>query len=196
MPSGIPIRSCRFVLRANTQIFRSPLAGTEQRGELPGAAWVASYTLSPRTRAEIAAVQAFLVALRGQANTFYGYDPAARTPQGTATGTPLVKGGSQTGTSLTTDGWTAGVTGIMKAGDYFSVGGELKMVTADANSDGSGNATISFEPALRNSPADNAPLTVTNPTCTMRLIDDEQAGWDVDEAGFYDISFSGVETFL
>lgn len=196
LPAGIQIRSCKFGLQFNTQLFVSPLSATTQRLELPGARWRATYVVVPNTRSQVAAVQAFLIQLRGGANTFYGYDPAATTPRGTATGTPLVNGGSQTGTSLTTDGWTNGVTGIMKAGDYFTVNGELKMMTADVNSNGSGQATLTFEPALRSSPADNAPLTVSTATCVMRLVDDDQTDWDVDVSGFYSITFSGIETFV
>lgn len=196
LPAGINIKAVRFGLQSNTQLHISPLSQTTQRVELPGARWSATYTLSTGKRADYAAIQAFLVQLRGAANTFYGYDPAAKTPRGVGTGTPLVKGASQTGTSLLTDGWTAGQTGILKAGDYFQVGNELKMITADVNSDGSGNATLVFEPPLRDSPADNAPITVNTPTCVMRLVDDDQCMWDTDEGGFYSISFSAIESFF
>lgn len=195
LPAGIGIRAARFGLRTNTQIYVSPLSGDTQRAELPGARWFTTFTLSTKKRADIAKIQAFLVSLTGPAGSFYGYDPNATTPLGAGGGTPLVNGGSQTGVSLITDGWPNS-TAILKAGDYFTVNGEYKMVTADVSSDGSGNATISFAPALRNSPANNAPLTVTNPTCIMRLVDDEQAAWDINESGFYDVSFNAIETFF
>jgi hypothetical protein len=81
------------------------------------------------------------------------------TNRGDGGGTPLVAGASQTGASLNTDGWPATTT-VLKAGDYFSVNGELKMVTADCVSDASGNATVEFAPILRSAPADNAALTL------------------------------------
>lgn len=193
MPSGIEFRSCNFSLKSNTQIFTSPFNGATQRQEFPGARWMATYTLVPKKRADIAAIQAFLAKLRGASNTFYGYDPYGLTPRGTAGGTPLVNGADQVGGTLITDGWSAGAT--LLTGDYFTVNSELKMVTDDATADGSGNMTINFEPVLRNSPADNAPLTTTSPTCIMRLLDDDQTGWDMNESGFYDITFSAVETF-
>jgi hypothetical protein len=196
IPAGIPIKSARFGLQFNTQQHISPLSRTTQRIELPGARWMANYTLAPTKRSELAAIQAFLIQLRGGANTFWGYDPAATSPRGTATGTPLVNGGSQVGTSLVTDGWTPNVTGILKAGDYFQVGSELKMLVGDVNSNGSGQATLLFEPPLRESPADNAAITVASASCVMRLVDDDQIGWDEDEALFYGISFSAVESFF
>jgi hypothetical protein len=104
--------------------------------------------------------------------------------KGTATGTPLVNGASQTGTSLVTDGWTNSITGILKTGDVFTLAGVFSVnpvsglstgnlqqftVTADANSDGSGNSTLTISPGITTSgayktvsgsPADNAAITV------------------------------------
>jgi hypothetical protein len=107
---------------------------------------------------------------------------------GVATGTPLVNGASQTGSSLITDGWTASQTPIVKRGDVFTIttGANLVhsinpvnyqsngfrqqfTVTADANSDGSGNATLSISPAITvtgaqqtvtASPSDGAAITM------------------------------------
>lgn len=113
---------------------------------------------------------------------------------GVATGTPLVKGASQTSTyasvkdsntqTLATDGWTASQTGILKAGDVFTIANVYAVnpvtkatlpflkqfvVTADVDSDGSGNATPTISPAIITSgafqnvsaaPADNAAITV------------------------------------
>lgn len=99
---------------------------------------------------------------------------------GVATGTPLVNGGSQDVTyaastgapsqTLATDGWTNSTTGILKAGDVFTIAGvyavnpvpgegttgKTKMpylqqftVLADANSGAStGPATLTISPAI------------------------------------------------
>jgi hypothetical protein len=80
-------------------------------------------------------------------------------------GTPLVNGANQNGEYLITDGWTAGVTGLLKAGDIikFTTIKEINptsreivpsgrvarfIVQEDVNSDGSGNATIKIWPPL------------------------------------------------
>ena len=140
--------------------------------------------------------RAFLLNLEGSVNTFNGYDPDAREPRGPAGGTPLVKGGGQAGSTLAVDGCTAGITGWMRAGDYFSVNGELKMLTRDADTDGSGEATLHFKPALRNSPADDAPLAVRNASCEMILIDDMQSVWQTNMNRIYQpIAFIAMETF-
>ena len=99
---------------------------------------------------------------------------------GVATGTPLVNGGSQNVTyaassgtpsqTLVTDGWTNSITGIVKAGDVFTLAGVFAVnpvpgegatgktvmpylqqftVLADANSGGStGPATLTISPAI------------------------------------------------
>jgi len=81
-------------------------------------------------------------------------------------GTPLVNGASQTGTSLITDGWTAGYT--IPKGKWISVSVSsllyLYQVTAAVTANGSGQATLVLHPMLRASPADNAALNVNPAT--------------------------------
>jgi hypothetical protein len=131
-----------------------------------------------------AAWQAFFSAMLGQKNTFSSYDPEAKLPRGASGGTPLVNGASQTGTTLVTDGWPNS-TLVLKAGDYFVVNSELKIVTSDATSNGSGQLTISFSPDIRTSPSDNAPLTVSNWTIPMILASDTETMWETNEHGVY-----------
>lgn len=86
-------------------------------------------------------------------------------PIGVATGTPLVNniGGYAIGTtSIATDGWTISTTGILKQGDIISFAGHSQryIITADTNSDGSGNSTLAITPALTASVANNEAITV------------------------------------
>jgi hypothetical protein len=195
MPTTPGFTTCRFGLETNTQTFTSPLTKNVQRMLLGGARWAATYSLPAMTRDKAAAWKAFFDLLEGSANTFNAFDPDCKTPRGAGTGTPLVNGGSQTGSALTIDGCTHGIV-FLKAGDYFSVNGELKRMTSDATADGSGNATLNFKPALRNSPADNAAITVQKPTCTMILADDMQAMWECNVTGIYQPkTFTAFEVF-
>ena len=193
-PSLVP-QSCEWALVSNTQAHRSPLNGTVQTLELPGSRWAATLRFDNLNQADTRTMVAFLAKLRGRAGRFYLYDHSLAAPRGIATGTPLVKGASQTGASLITDGWTISQTGILKAGDYIGVNGELKIVTADVNSDGIGDATLSIEPPLRSSPADNAAITVTRPTCTMMLADDDQTKWSTQPGFWSGMVISCVEVF-
>lgn len=183
-----------FGLVSNTMTFTSPLSQAVQTIEMPSARWRFSFTMQDLEEADSALLQAFLAQLRGQAGRFFMYNMARPATRGVGTGTPLVKGASQTGTSLITDGWTISQTGILKTGDLFSVNGELKMVVADCNSDGSGNATITFEPPLRASPADNAAIDVSAPTATFKLTADDN-GWSTRAPLWTTFNLQGVEVF-
>lgn len=201
MPASPGFLSSPFRLETNTQRFESPLTKNVQRVLLPGARWTCTYSLPAMNRAQMAEWQAFLMQLEGGVNTFYGFDPDGRTPRGAAAtnpGTPLVMGGNQTGSSLIIDGAPANVTGWLLTGDYITVNDQMVMVTAPVNTDGSGQATIPFKPALRSSPSDNAPVTVQNSTCLMILSDDQQTGWQgsSNRVGFYEpLSFAAIEVF-
>lgn len=194
-PTGF--QSHRFGLRSNTLSFMSPLNGTVQTLEFPGSKWGGAYSLPPMKRVVAAAWLGFFVQLRGGAGRFYGFDPGAKTPQGVASGAPLVDGAGQyPGNTLVTDSWPISTTGLLLPGDYFQVGDELKMVTASVGSNGSGQATITFEPPLRAAPVDNAAIIYTNPKCVMRLANDDQTAWDINTLNLYGITFVGIEAFV
>ena len=195
MPAAPGFRASGFGLIANTRTFRSPLDGTVRTLEMTGARWQAKYELPPMTHAQAAAWTAFLTDLQGNAGRFYGFDPDARAPRGSALGSPRVAGAGQSGKSLFLDGWTELETGLLLPGDYFEVNGELKLVTAQADSDSAGEALVAFTPPLRASPADNAIVIVDHPKATMMLADDTQAIWDAGRASIYGISFSAMEAF-
>jgi hypothetical protein len=81
------------------------------------------------------------------------------TANGPGGGTPLINGASQTGSSIATDGWPNSIT-VLKAGDLVKLGA-LSLtheLTADAVSNGSGQANLQVEPIIvaGGSPADNA----------------------------------------
>jgi hypothetical protein len=199
---SINAASANWRLVSNTLRATSPLAGTVQTLELPGARWGLKMTFSGLDTDERHQMMSFLTKCRGSGGRFYYGDPfyLIEGPRGTLGGTPLVAGASQTGASLATDGWTADVTNVIRQGDYIqfdnSAGGrELHLVTADANSDGSGAATLAIEPPIRVSPADNAAITVTGAMCQMMLVDDEQAGWSSRPGRYSDFEINAIEAF-
>ena len=82
---------------------------------------------------------------------------------GNYSGTPVVNGAGQTGSTLVTNGWGASLTGLLNVGDVFTLAGVFAVnpknrqttgslmnfvVTATAASDGGGNSTISIFPAI------------------------------------------------
>lgn len=103
-----------------------------------------------------------------------------------------VMGGSQTGRTLTVDRLPADTNRIFLAGDYFQLEGVIYMLLADVDSNGSGQATLDFEPALRTAPADNAQLLFENTTLTARLLTNI-AAWETDHLRTGEISFAWEE---
>lgn len=175
---------------------QSPFSFTQQVYLFPGAMWSVDVTMPAMRRAKAEQFIAFMASLRGRYGTFLLGDYDGRTPRGIATGTPLVKGASQVGISLITDGWTASKTGILLAGDYIQLGSGLttrmyKNLT-DANSDGTGTATLDIWPPLRGSPADNAAIATLNCMTVMRLA--TVPGWDSNQVSTYGVTFSAFES--
>lgn len=128
---------------------------------------------------------------KGRIGTAHGFnfymDQNCRThTYGTYSGTPLVNGANQTGTSLITDGWGSGVSGLNE-GDLFTIAnvymvnphtresnGQLQQFVVTATiTDTSGAMTLSIQPEIivsgayqtvNSLPADNAALTVLGAT--------------------------------
>lgn len=159
--------------------------------KLQGQRWTAEVSLPAMTRAESEDWQAFLLSLNGAQGTFLLGDPLGATPRGVATGTPLVKGASQMGQSLITDGWTVSTNNILRAGDYIQLGtgltARLFKVLQNVNSDGLGEATLDVFPEINalTTPADNAAIVVNSAKGLFRL-SDNLVGWEMGIGQIYD----------
>lgn len=174
---------------------QSPYTLEQQVQRRQGQVWALNFEYAPLARADAEALVAALCSLNGREGSFLFGDSASKTARGIATGTPLVKGASQTGEDLITDGWTAGQTGILKAGDWLQLGtgstSRLYKNLTDVNSDGSGNATLTLWPRIFTAWADNAPITVSFPKGVFRLTDDG-TDWDINVAKRYGLSVSAM----
>lgn len=186
--------SVEWALVANTQVFVSPLSNAAQTVEMPGARWRVSFTLENIEETDAAVLQAFMAKLRGRAGRFTLHNFSRPRPRGVGSGSPLVNGAGQTGVSLVTDGWTVSTSGLLVAGDYIGVNGELKIVVASVDSDAGGNATITFEPPLRSAPNDNAAIILEKPTAVFSLEDDAMR-WLARPAHLSDVPIVAVETW-
>lgn len=199
-PAGIYApASATWRLRSNTQTFRSPLDGSVQTIELPGAVWTASLSWPVLPAAQWRVMQAWLAQLRGSSGRFFYGPPHATARQATgAIGTPLVNGANQTGALLVCDGFGASAQ-VFLTGDYLAyntaAGRSLHVVTTTATANGSGQVTIAIEPPIRTSPADNTPIIHSSPTCVMRLADDEVGGMDIRAGALASLSLEMIEAF-
>lgn len=175
---SVSVKDSSFRLIRSTALSTSPFSFAQQAYFWGGEMWQGEVTFKPVRGDEEAAIRAFMAKLRGKFGTFLYGDPdfLALGVQGTNNGTPLIKGAGQTGNELETDGWTPNET-VLKAGDYVQTGtglqSRLYLVVDDVLSDGSGNATINIEPALRSSPVDNSALVTTGAKGLFRLATNE-----------------------
>lgn len=178
-------------------ITASPYTLEEQHFKWPGEIWTIDFRLPPFTSRRIGMQWvSFMLNLEGTFGRFLMGDPSAKKPLGVATGTPEVDGAGQSGNILNTKGWTPSTSGIMLQGDYIQIGSglssRLHMVTADANSDGAGNASLRIVPALRYSPADDLALTVNDAKGVFRMASNSSS-WSVEPGKIYRIAFQAQE---
>lgn len=174
----------------------SPFTLSQETFEHAGKRFEAAVQVGRMARAEAEQWVAFLATLRGRRGTFLMGDPIGAVPRGVATGTPLVKGAAQTGDTLLTDGWTISTTGILKTGDWIQLGtgssSRLHKVLQDANSDGSGNATLELWPGPRTAPADNEAIVVSGAKGLWRLAGNSRS-YDIGAAMTIGLGFNCVE---
>lgn len=152
---------------------------------------------SSLSRAELAPVFAFAIAQRGQYEIFTLTPPALwSTARGVHTGTPKVDGAAQSGRTVNTKGWTPSTAGILLAGDFIKFNGHAKvyMVTADAASDATGDAAVTIEPALIQSPANDEAIVVENVPFSVAFAADKQE-FDLSPPDWHSYKVSFVEAF-
>lgn len=190
-PSIVPSTST-WELVSNTSTFLSPTTGTIQTLDRGGERWQVTMNFNNLTSDNKAEMKAFLVKLNGQQHRFTLHDHS-QIQRGNFGGTPLVAGASQTGTSINLDG-VSNTTDWIRAGDHFSVNGDLKMATADADS-AAGAVTVVFRPRIVTAPADNAPVTTTDPTGTFMLSSND-VGWSNAPGDFSNFTIVAMEDLL
>lgn len=198
LPTHTGIRSINLRAINAVAYERSPFTFAGQAQASAGQMWAADVTLPPMKRADAEQWVAWLTSLRGQFGTFIMGDPISAIARGTARGTDTVtvNGGSQTGQDLDITSDQLSETGYLLAGDYIQLGTgattSLHKVLVDADTDGSGNATLTLWPNVRTAPANGATVTVQSAKGRWRLAGNESE-WSVSEASIYGISFSAME---
>ena len=144
-------------------------SGRRQVRSIGSQRWAITATYNPMTRAEFMPVYAFVLSQKGQLETFQFVPPVIGTTAGTATGSVTTNGTSAIGaTSIT----IAGLTGILKAGDFikFATHSKVYMVTADR----SGAGAMTIEPPLFVAVAGSTAITYTAVPFTVRFNNDVQ----------------------
>lgn len=193
---NVPIAKTRIGLTFNQAIFPGDFSRKISIHYHAGGKtdrWQGTITTPILDKKDANIVRAFVSALQGRFGTFTIGDPDHKTPEGFSSGDLLadttlktvdttletvdssrsldqgfVKGASQEGHNLITDGWPSSTT-IMLAGDRIQVGTQYFVIIADAVSDGFGEATLEIEPAIRSQFSDNEPIIFMKPKMLARL---------------------------
>jgi hypothetical protein len=185
-PLSMPAQGVKGIVIRKAEaggITSSPYSGSQEVYAYPGQWWEADVTLKPASLSAAGAIEGFIGLLRGTYGTFLMGDPMRPTPLGMAAsspGTPVVNGAQSAGANtLNIKGAGASKTKYLAAGDYIQLGSglntHLHQVLQDANTDGSGNATLTLWPNLRAAVADNDTVVVTACMGLFRMAQSKQA---------------------
>jgi hypothetical protein len=185
-PNGM---SWRLVMPAQTNV--SEWTGRRQTIASGRGWWECQLSLPPIVgTTNVNAWRAFIAKSRGKANDFQ--IPVDPTAQSSAVATPLVNGASQTGRTLNSDGWPVSST-VLVAGQFVTINNQLLQLTENVTSNGSGVATLTFEPPIRTAPSDNTAIEFKNPFCLMYMV--EEPTLSVENGYVYSLSLNLRESF-
>jgi hypothetical protein len=195
MPASVP-DDVEFAGESNAGFAESPFTLTRQVYAWPADRWLATLTWTIRGRADADDVESFLLSLRGMEGSFLLGDASRPNVRGSWLGqAPLVKGAGQAGLTLLVDNLTPTTTTVLK-GDFFQLSSgataRLHRVMANGTANASGEITLDVFPRLRESPADNAPLTLVSPKgLFMRA--DNRTRWTLRDGNDLGLSVECVE---
>lgn len=158
----------------------SPVSSFNRRSVVDGPIsefWRARIVLPARRAGSVAEpgwrdTAAFLMSLRGGANTARIYDPR-RYPMRGAGGPfstlSLAANAAVGATTITVRGLTPNQAQALMADDHLGLEENLYTVLTHAGSDSNGEATVSILPPLRKGHAENDTITTEKPTAVMML---------------------------
>ena len=217
--------SFEFTLMTNTQTFNAPLTGQTQTLELPGSKWSCTMSFQNLSELDGRLLKAFVASLRGQAGRVNLWDMSHETPSGQIDSNGFVSGAGQTGRSIqvrwninpswavelltadnanttcdTTTDFSCDGTKVylgdwLLPGDYICIGNELKMITKIITMTGTGIVSLAFEPPMRNIPVDGSVVNVFKTTAVMKLLDDNQGKFTMQQSRVFSPVLSFVEVF-
>lgn len=193
LPSGFNARSASWTFIRPSDTAIELFGGKEVYLEYENdTVYYVSIPLITKTEEDSRPWRSFLMQASLMSNTFEIPPPGWVNGASYSGNNPVVKGAGQTGKSLEADGAALSAT-IALEGDYITLPTtQLVVLTTNAVSDGSGNVTFEFEPAMKVSPTDNETINVKTPVLTARLLD-PKAEWLTNPPVLYDHDIIAVE---
>ena len=171
-PSDIKIDKSEFIddfhmnvteSLARTTTFQSMNGGNTDR-------WRGMWVTPILTPAQIRKLAAWKTAMTLHKGSFHAYDADYKGPSSVG-GTPRIRGASQMGNALVTDGWPPNQSAAMYAGGYIQIVDQYYRLLEDVQTNSSGIATISVWPACRKAHNDNSLIVFNNPVMVAQLAD-------------------------
>ena len=191
-PNVSPDSGATFNLISNSTEFPSDLNNATQTGKFLGDQWSAVLPFTNREKLQGRTMKAFLTRLGGMAGRFR-MTPPDLDQLGTMGGSGVIAGAGQTGTTITTSGWSINQSSLFKEGDYIQFNGELKTIVLLAASDAAGLATLEIAPPLRKATNDLDAIETTNPQTIFMLTNDNQASWDIQSNYVFGATINCIE---
>ena len=196
MPTAPAFKTSDWSISRTVSIASSPFTYKQQVAEFPGSLWSTTVSLPPMLREQAVLWQVFFMQLHGISGTFAIGDPDSKTIRGGLDSTIRVNGAHSVGAySIAIENATAS-TLILKQGDYLQFGSgatsKLHMVVTDCTSNGSGEATVEIEPALKSALVNDSAIVYSDTKAIMRM-DSNELTWSADQLSLYGITFSCTE---
>jgi len=192
-PAGIRFTSAVITARSAVGAVISPYSFSRESQNWGGERWEMSLEFLRTTRAQAAAVEAFLLRLRGGIHQVRLGDPWGSLPQGSRLGTPVVGASATAGaTSFASKGWGVSQSGVLLTNDYLEIDERLYRVLADVDADANGDATIEVWPRLRESYAEDTSIRTQNPR-TLWSLAEPSVTFSRDQIGLYETSVALIE---
>ena len=157
--------------------------------------WSFNIPIVPRSSEEAKEWRAALAQLASVTNTFKASPPAFTQTAYSANGGNLisVNGANQLGRNLSYK-YASPSAHVFKVGEYFEVNNELKICVANSFASSGGIGSVTFEPALRYSPADDQSIIINQPKATFRLAV-PVGGWSVSPNKIHTFNIQAVESY-
>lgn len=169
---GIGPSEVALSLEENVSSSRNPFTGGSIITRMPGARWSLTASWSKLMPQEANFMDAYIASSQGGSVKVRVPDLSYTHPGGVRTGTVSVSVAGVDGNQLQTQGWTPNTVGQLKVGDRFSFIDpttgleEMHVISADVNSDSSGNATLTFYPELKRLPEVGVSINILTPGYT------------------------------
>jgi len=190
-PDQNKVNRATFGLRSTNGRSESPFTLNEKTFEYHGDRWEGEFEIIDLFHDEMPAWKAWLAVLQGQSRSFY-LNPPHQSPRGKVAQNASVRSVTRP-RELGLKGLGANVTDVFLPGDYIQLDetDQLLMVVDPANTNGSGETTVTVQPKIREAPSVDSTVETQQPQGLFHL-DTNRPGWQENPV-FNDVSFGFVE---